>query len=386
MGTPRTRERLLTSYSPGSYESGYYSGAGWVHLGNSAGSSLQNIQERCADTLGPGPPYVEPHGLSIIHRKCVPLAISGEAGGGFSWRRHASYNPTNYTGYMYAVDPGPTDWNYWKAKALASINPFSPQVDLPLFLFELREFPRMLRDLGNVLRGRVKPADVPGGYLAYQFGWRPLVSDLSSLLDFAGSINKAGKALQNAANGGRVSHSLGSKSSSVPLSTYDYAVYTGTYKLSQVRTTKVKAWCTARVHLTDSLPPTLDERQMLYLRTAFGLNFRPAMIWDAIPWTWLIDYFTNIGDLMEARAGYGKWRFTDLYVMVRSTLTDEVTGTAQQLQGLSYSGGKRISTRKERSYVGSNPNVGFGLSPLLTGYQAGILGSLLTASALRSRR
>lgn len=388
MGTPRSRSRTITLHTAGGYETGYYSGSGWVHLSNSSGSSLANIGESCSDTLGPGPPYVEPHGLLLTKRKVVPLKISGEARlSGTNWRKYSSYNPANMTGYIYVSDPPGTDWNYWKAKALASINPFTPQVDLPLFLFELREFPRMLRDLGRVLAGKAKAADLPGGYLAYQFGWRPLISDLGSLLNFAESVSKAGRTLQNAADGGRVSHSLGSKSSSVPIGTYDMAQGTdGVYSLYRVQQDTVKAWCTARVHLTEPLPVQSDDRQMLYFRTAFGLNLRPAMLWDAIPWTWLIDYFTNIGDLMEARAGYGSWRFTDLFVMVKSTRTIKVSGTANQVRSLTYTDGELSSVRKERSYVGSNPNVGLGFSPLITGYQAGILGSLLTASALRARR
>nr|UJQ85131.1 MAG: hypothetical protein 1 [Leviviridae sp.] len=389
MGTPRSRSRELTLHTPGFYQTGYYPGGNWTPIGGPVGGSgIANIGETCNDTLGPGPPYVEPHGLTLIKRKVVPLKFSGEARlSSTNVRRHTNYNPQNFTGYIYVSEPGPTDWNYWKAKAMATINPYRPQVDLPLFLFEFREFPRLLRGLGLVLSGRYKASDVAGGYLAYNFGWKPLISDLAALIDLGGSIAKARRDLQNAAQGGRVSRSLGSMSSHSLLSPYQYALGTaGTYTLSRIQNTTVKGWCTARVHLTEPLPTAGDELQELFKRTAFGLNLRPAMLWDAIPWSWLIDYFTNIGDLMEARGGYSLWRFTELFVMVKTSRSVKIGGALNSVGSMTYTGGEMNYTRKERSYVGSNPNVGLGLSPLLSDYQAGILGSLLTAAALRGRR
>jgi hypothetical protein len=387
MGTPRTRSRELTLHTPGYYQPGYYSGSGWVNLGAVVyGSGLANIGESSNDTLGPGPPFVEPHGLSLVKRKVVPLRYYGEEGQGFSWRRLYGYNPTNFTSYTYVTIPTATDMNFWKAKALASINPFKPQVDLPLFLFELREFPRMLRDLGHVLQGRIKPRDVPGGYLAYNFGWAPLVSDLKSLFNFAESIAKTRNALTNAANGSKVSHTLGGRSSTGLPTTYSYAGTVSTYQVEVSHKTSVKAWCKAHVHLTEPLPPLVYDKEMLAMKTAFGLNLRPAMLWDAIPFTWLIDYFTNMGDLMEARGGYNRWRFADLYIMVETTKTDQVTHTTKKLQSMSHAGGTMSYVRKERSYAGANPNVGISFAPMLSDYQTGIISALVTATALRSKR
>jgi hypothetical protein len=125
---------------------------------------------------------------------------------------------------------------------------------------------------------------------------------------------------------------------------------------------------------------------MFILRTALGLNASAATIWNAIPWSWLLDYFFNIGLLMEARRGYSSWHFKDLHVMVKSTKTTSIASTLNQVRSMSYSGGKKIYTRKERSYVGSNPNVGFGFAPMLNLRQTSILGALLTASSLRMAR
>jgi hypothetical protein len=260
-------------------------------------------------------------------------------------------------------------------------------MDIPLFLFELKDLPRMLRGLGDVLSGRSKPRDVPGGYLAYQFGWGPLLSDLGKLADFAKLFADAQNALTNAANGGRVSHSLGGKSSPGSAGTFSYALGSdGNYVLGTISGTSVEGWCTARTFLNEPLPIPVYEREMFILRTALGLNASAATIWNAIPWSWLLDYFFNIGLLMEARRGYSSWHFKDLHVMVKSTKTTSIASTLNQVRSMSYSGGKKIYTRKERSYVGSNPNVGFGFAPMLNLRQTSILGALLTASSLRMAR
>lgn len=386
MGTPRSRSRELNLHGVGSYETGYYTGSGWQHISYTSGSNLPNIKEAMDDTLAPYP-FVEPHNLLSNKIKVYPLRFDGEAVlSASNVRRHSGYNPANWTGHIYAPALPSTDWNYWKAKALASINPYRTQLDLPLFLFELRELPSMLRDLGHVLSGKIKPSSVPGGYLAYNFGWAPLTSDLAALFNFAESINKSRLALQNAANGKKISHKLGTKSSYGLQQTYSYALgVSGNYNLRYNTETTVKAWCTARVHLTSPLPPVGSDLDMLALRTAFGLNLRGETLWDAIPWTWLIDYFANIGDLISARNGYSSWKFKDLHCMVQTVAKTKINSAANQVGSMSYSGGEFYRIRKERSFMGSDPNVGIGFAPFLTPFQSSILGALGVATALRIR-
>lgn len=344
--------------------------------------------EYCDDTTAPYP-FVEPHGLFISKRSVNPLRYYGEAAlSGFNVRRYSGWNPANWTGHAYVDSASATDWNFWKAKALAAINPFQPEVDLPLFLFELREFPGMLRDLGRVLSGGIKPRDAAGGYLAYNFGWAPLLGDLGKLYNFAESLNRVTSRLQNAANGSKVRRSLGTKEAYGAPGIYSHALgQAGTYQLGYISKTTAKGWCTARVNLTEPLPgvgeydPGLDAT-----RIALGLNASAATIWNAIPWSWLVDYFTNIGDLMDARRGYTRWKFKDLYCMVTTSVETRITGELNKVGSMSYSGGSKSYIRKERSYMGSNPNVGLSLSPMLSNYQMGILGALVTAGALRRHR
>lgn len=49
----------------------------------------------------------------------------------------------------------------------------------------------------------------------------------------------------------------------------------------------------------------------------------PSLIWDLIPWTWLIDWFVKIGDFID-RAwmnGYGEWNCSYAYVTTKYSLT-----------------------------------------------------------------
>ena len=119
MGTPRTRQRELTTYTAGSYQTGYYPGGVWTPIGApTLGTSISNIHEKNDDTLAPYP-FVEPHSLSIVKRKATPLRFYGEAAlSSANVRRHSAngYNVTNWSGYIYVPIPAATDINYWKAK------------------------------------------------------------------------------------------------------------------------------------------------------------------------------------------------------------------------------------------------------------------------------
>jgi hypothetical protein len=43
---------------------------------------------------------------------------------------------------------------------------------------------------------------------------------------------------------------------------------------------------------------TPEERERLS-RLLQGLTITPAIVWDALPWSWLVDYFINIGDILS---------------------------------------------------------------------------------------
>jgi hypothetical protein len=114
-----------------------------------------------------------------------------------------------------------------------------------------------------------------------------------------------------------------------------------------------------------------------------GLGSPIKLLWDSIPWTWLIDYFANIGDVIEAGTGLLSYDVTNMNVMCQTTVTDKLVGDIYNPGKLSWSGGTLESVSKLR-HVDATPRPSLHYKPWLTNKQAGILGALATAKFLRN--
>ena len=356
------------------------------------GASGPMLYESISDTTMPRP-YTVDHSLVITRKEVSPLLISGRT----TWHREAfgapghilfdGWNPANRTLHNYAPVISTINWPYWRTKALANMNPYKPNVDLPLFLFELRELPKMLQQLGRVLGGQAKPSDVPGGFLGYQFGWAPLVSDTLALFKLTVLIDARIRYLRNLEGGTHISRKLfdgvimdtvspGYQAfiTNMPGNPYCYT--------ASVRTVeRLKVWFTANGKLMSVLPPSSLDLRILSTRIVLGLTATPYRLWDALPWSWLIDYLYNIGDFLEARDGLTRLQVTRLNVMatVVKTITHQGVQTAP---GLTASEPVLTWTSKQRSPFG-HPTPNNTMTPFFTGKMIAILGALATSKALK---
>jgi hypothetical protein len=276
------------------------------------------------------------------------------------------------------TQPPPYDYQAAKSKAIATLNPFAkPKVDLPVFFFEFKDMPRMLRDLGRVLKGQVAPGDVPGGFLSYHFGWGPLIRDTVDLLGIGDSINNRIKYFQDTVDGSQASRKVGKAKDN---STWETTLVTGLPVVVR-RTDTERIWTSARVKLEDDFPR--DDVRWEAIKATLGLNLSGATLWEALPWSWLLDYFGNIGDIMEARRGYSRWSFSDMFIMCTSSRVEKLSRAAGADPGLTLDGGARSCVIKQRTYVGANPNLSLSFKPILTRQQMTVLGSLALAAPLR---
>jgi len=286
--------------------------------------------------------------------------------------------------YQYAPTLQDFDFGYWVTKALANLNPNKPLVDLPLFLFEFREIPKGLKELGEILSRKIKPTSAHDAYLASTYGWEPLYSDLKSLLNIGKSINDRVKYLTAIENGAHIRRNLGG--GDVP---HTLAVGAGTYGddfrgtliTADITTSEtMKAWVTARVRLLNPLPPP-SEVPAEALKLLLNLNVSKATLWNAIPWSFVIDYFAGISDYLEASRGYVPFEVTQMCVMVKQEATSKLTNVVLY-PGCSYTGGRKTTTAKWRR-VYAMPLATVAADPFLTGRQITNLGALLTAQGLR---
>jgi hypothetical protein len=127
-------------------------------------------------------------------------------------------------------------------------------------------------------------------YLEYAFGWVPLISD----------IQDAVKALEKLRNKKAILMVYGSSSDQKLLESGSYNSFmTGTLDptIETVLTTStasVKYY--GAVHGTASIPST----QAVTEQFGFKIDEFVPTAWELLPWSFLIDYFTNIGDIVSA--------------------------------------------------------------------------------------
>lgn len=60
-----------------------------------------------------------------------------------------------------------------------------------------------------------------------------------------------------------------------------------------------------------------------------GLGITPRVVWDALPWSWLIDYFFNIGEILSNLYGevVDRQLSTRAYLMQESNVTYTRSGS-----------------------------------------------------------
>jgi hypothetical protein len=208
--------------------------------------------------------------------------------------------------------------------AVANANPNRPDVDLLVSIAELRELPYLLRDASGIAHGVVNRANKSAkANLMAQFGVLPILSDVIKLFDFAKSVDARETYLRELSAGKRrFKRKLLVENWGVIVP--DLVPFTSTAD-NQLSTNKCTIsaditrtfWYTMRASLLD----VLSERdiQELAPQLLLGLNTVTAkQLWELVPWSWLIDWFSNTGSILAAYRGGLRWSWSDLNIMYQT--------------------------------------------------------------------
>lgn len=286
---------------------------------------------------------------------------------------HGTYAGVTFNGYPFTVatHPGIASPSVPSiAGDLARTNPSKPIVDVPIFLFELREAPNLIRIAGNNLIQKIASSN-----LNYQFGWKPLLSDLSGLLNLQSSIDKRAAHLSYLhANGGQ---KVSTKKARVTRSDSGWTTVAFPGDGSSLQAQYhgfAERWVTSSwVPIYDPRTgiPTINQIRQQAFRSTLGLTIDLSTVWNALPWTWLIDWFSNVGDFLETKrniCGFVPGPAWQMY-HTESTAAYRYVGGSLTKTLPSYT-----SVRKERT--SASPSVLSASVPILTNRQLGILASL----------
>lgn len=283
----------------------------------------------------------------------------------------------------------------WKAESYGAqawnrMRPDKPQLSLLNSLHELREVPGLLKPRILKYRDSKAWADY---YLAINFGWIPLLNDVrnfvTTTINLRDTLNNM---IQN--EGKPIRRNISMSDGFTPItgvevsgSTYDVGVGLVTQVFDGVPTFTDKLFVSTRLWATGEfkywLPPGPRDwgwRAKQILRI-YGAYPSPAVVWNAIPWTWLVDWFTNVGDVLENLDYSIADRLASNYAFVMRHVVQKYT--RQTSAKLFTYGGSSVNVNlnselifetKERSIIDPfSPSVDFSS---MSDYQASILGAL----------
>lgn len=329
--------------------------------------------------------------------------------GGF--RASATYTPS--FSWSETEETLHNDIFYQGALAISHLRPDMPDFTACLSLAELRETLAPLKARGKEFllhylkfrRNRWKKYPVnskalANDWVALNFGWIPFVNDVISFFEAYANRDKRYQQLMR--DNGRwvrrerflliaksnsitqdIVHTGKSYNPNVVPTLVTQCYGGGTARSTQTTSSSSNAWCVGKAKYL--LPPAkkgpgYGYRKMI-IRKQLGGQITPDQLWNIVPWSWLFDYFTDIGQFLTAVAPgvADKVWFDYAYVMQTKERETEWSHTQFVRDQNNTSSSRKVTVIASRQYVSKCRAVaspfGFGLdTPSLK--QSSILGAL----------
>jgi hypothetical protein len=281
----------------------------------------------------------------------------------------------------YSIGTAPTDASYWPdgAKAIANTEPTNPIFDMSTFLGETvtAGLPAMVgRQAWKAQTLRAKHAG--SEYLNYQFGWLPLVSDIR---DFAYAVKHSSEIVENYKSHAslRIRRNLElfhDEKTSASSGNYFIDTANGSSIGSALTHTtasyKERKWFSGcyRYYLPmDDSMASRFRRYKAYAHKLLGVDLSPEVLWNIAPWSWAVDWFTDVGDVIHNVSAIGHNGLVLEYGYVMHSKSSVLVHDAGKW-------GRRTLAQQRYRRVAANP-YGFGVtSATLNKTQVAVLAAL----------
>lgn len=319
-----------------------------------------------------------------------------------------------YPNYVRENTPYETEDEQWEAtnelgaKAYAALKPDQPDFTAVSSLLELKDFINPFREKVREHMRKQKKLERRFGkltadmYLSYQFAWAPLLNDIAKFYKaFNGRKKRFDQLLRDEGKYVHRKRNLqGESSSNVEFyyklrqgganpgmrpqhvsQCYVPSSKGGTNSTRSTKSHDVKVWCAGASKYW--LPP--GPRDEIWTKKMMGRimgkKVTPNQLYQIIPWSWFIDYFSGLGDFMDAVSGGIADRVVFKYAYVMRTSVHSSSVTLTQTTYSSKEGGHghpsctSTYTRTTKTRVGASP-FGWGINNNLTPRKVSILGAL----------
>jgi hypothetical protein len=204
--------------------------------------------------------------------------------------------------YAFGTDPNIPNNSALAVTCLKRTNPSKPHIDLPVALAELRDLPDMVKSGGETAAEKFAH-----GTLQREFGYAPFLSDLKKLFSFKDKVQKRVELLSKFKDGPMLRKTKlydSTVQSSIPA---DRTVISGAF--GSLSATVTSYTTVRRYYGYVTYTPNADMSKLIGDSDALrakardiigGLTIDASTIWQAMPWSWLADWFGNLGDYLEA--------------------------------------------------------------------------------------
>lgn len=273
--------------------------------------------------------------FSTRSRRCETVLVSQFLRGVRVNSTQVQETTRTYTGYLVAVPPseivappaisGSSDaaLNAFGATAVARCKPTNAVADLSVALGELyRERLPSISRWDEIRDGTDRARKAGSEYLKSEFGWKPLIGELN---DFGRAVFRSGEILsQYERDAGRlvrrqfqfptekstqVSNSAGSfrPTAAVDIAGYSVPGPAAEGQIQRRRETSTRRWFSGAFQY--SLPPGYNSSDAVTRHAArasvlFGAELTPSTVWNLAPWSWAVDWFSNVGDVISNASDY----------------------------------------------------------------------------------
>jgi hypothetical protein len=184
---------------------------------------------------------------------------------------------------------------------LGRTNPFKPVLGVPQFVYELRDIPATFRSYGkSIIRGLAR------GHLTYEFGIKPLVSDLHKLRGLIETSQRRANFWRKLQTEGHATSAVTLESVSANESAFvDCHTSDGYFSINcpSMRNSYRVIRGYVIWETTANFPEVPEDITNLFARAMTGQTLDLANLWQVLPWSWLVDWFSSVGDTLEANRG-----------------------------------------------------------------------------------
>lgn len=293
-------------------------------------SRIDDSYEKTRDIYGLMPST----SLRLVRSKVNMIYVSGTNGGTPGTNSFAgfySYGVNSHTPHK-TTDVPVAHWAkdkknpYYTNEILARTNPFRSDFSVPVMVKELVEVATMFKFLSRTLASTAGSA-----YLNYRFGWSAFIRDIQQLGGVTKVLERRLKEFQSLQQHGGLRRR-------VELDSYETIDFTSSsvvasspaplyVRVNRTNRWHTKVWGSARWFpapgawtFLDDLTPL--ESFNLAVRSVFDVQeISPQQVWDLIPWSWLIDYFVDIGSYLGAISHQALARAEYMCIMRETTRT-----------------------------------------------------------------